>query len=218
MAFSIELQQSWTIKTRFVDGKEQEWMPDTVNCCGKSFVCIGKWIPGFVRTTLGHHLRLKKGSDVQSANVVFLDQMDKARQDACSAALKVAFQGADDDNNTPSKRKREIVARKKHHHSLPPVLAIKMDGFHDPTGFVQPRTINVLSKDFWTNSKIWVEATDESMLYIFRAVREDVRRGRTGKTRKASDDHCDADEEPQGDQADNLEDNSAEQGNTEHDA
>ena len=218
MAFQVTTQQSWTITIANDDGQDHLWKPAEIETSdGKPFVRIDKWDRKLVKACVGKSMNVSADTSQKvDANVRFMDELMKARQDACNEKLAAALAPPPDQDEPYAKRrnktKKPRTAKKKDIVFLPHVCELTMDGFEDDDGVVGPTTIEVLTKAFWTRF-IWVSLDPATIKFVIRAIRNDLKLGRVGRRRRTSrstrsedGDNDDADEDVRADNHDNEND------------
>ena len=92
-------------------------------------------------------------------------------------------------------RPKKPVAKFADRHFIPPVLSIRLDGWNDVDGLVAPRTMYVLSHEFWRPTVMWIEITEPNVSFLIRGVQADVQAGRKGFTRNRRGDGNDDNDE-----------------------
>ncbi len=184
----ISLHQKWTAKIE-LNGKTWSWDPEQVVVDNKSFFKIEKWDRPFVKACYmgAKSLKFCRGSTVD-CNVKFMDVLAAARQEACNRALADAMATPDAPQQDSKRRKgsapKVTKALKRHVHFLPTMVDVALDGFVDESGAQPPIEMTLLTDAFWSKD-VWVELNTDNVNFIIKAIRNDLRLGRRGRTRKS---------------------------------
>jgi hypothetical protein len=190
----ISVKQQWAI-TLELGGKKWTWTPRTVDVDNKTFFKCSKWDRQFVKAVyLGAKALKFSKSGTVDCNVRTLDTLTKERQSAVNIALAEAMAVPDGEEPQYANKKRRksastkhVKALKRHAHFLPPTVVARLDGFHDEIGMQCPVDLVMLTEGFWSKD-IWVELSEANVGFLMRSIRNDIRMGRRGLSRKQKPD------------------------------
>jgi hypothetical protein len=169
---NITVKKIWTI-TRNFDDSETTWCPTFVDVDNSPFILINTYDRTFYSICYGKNVRWLKGASQILTRNEFIKQIRTLRQQACDAALAEALKPEDGDvgNHAKKRRNKTRVAKKTDSHLLPEVVSVCVDGFSDDLGVLGPMSFNVLTCDFTSRRRIWVELKEDTIDFIIRSVR-----------------------------------------------
>ena len=169
MASRISVTKTWTITIN-----ECTWKPDSKDVNGVSFIFIDSYDRMFYKLCFGSTLHWSKGHAAKLRQGFFA-QLRQSRKHACDVALQAALAPACDGDAAPARpakkrRNKDLIAKKVHHKFLPRVVTVSMDGFVDSEGTLPPRSFQMLTEEFTSKRKFWVEVNQENMEFIIRGI------------------------------------------------
>jgi hypothetical protein len=187
------IKQVFTITCSPAAGPSYSWNPQVERVVDDDgaerwFFNFNKWNNrAFAKAVLGKGMRVS-GDKACTINVMFIDTLLRKRKLACLEAHENAVR-VDDDGDAASSSKKKRARRSRCNKNagclLPAILDLKVDGFEDDDGLQVPITIPVLAKDF-TTASIWIELKSDIIEFMIRAIRRDLKEGRSGRTKSRS--------------------------------